>query len=274
MTYARYTRPTFDPTAQVAEADALARAAQRMGPDPRVLSPGYAPYLAMAAGLDDIWGEDPMILGRYARLLARTQGTDPDAMLITPVLRTMSPLFGMLRLRFVVQVTPGRMSVGPTNLPELPRATLMNDWKVLPTDQVLAALMDPAFEPARTVLLESDPGLAPAPASERGTVSVTTISTDEIEIRADAPAPAVLLVTDTYSAGWTATALAGSSQGSYRIMPANYALRAIPLTAGTHQIRLAYRPRAFAIGAWISLFSLVVLAVLAARSWLESRRHG
>jgi hypothetical protein len=121
--------------------------------------------------------------------------------------------------------------------------------------------------------LESDPGLAPAAVSDpppRGHVSVTDVSTEVIEIEADVPEASILLVTDNYSASWTATALNGSIQDTYRVMPANYTLRAIPVTPGHHRLRLEYRPIALTVGTWITLLSLVVYVAVLVR--LRSRR--
>ncbi len=40
------------------------------------------------------------------------------------------------------------------------------------------------------------------------------------------------------------------------MLPANYVLRAIPLGAGTHRLRLEYCPRGFRVGVWVSVAAL------------------
>ena len=45
------------------------------------------------------------------------------------------------------------------------------------------------------------------------------------------------------------------------MLPADYVLRAIPLEAGDHSIRLEYRSPAFTIGKWVSLLSLIAYGV-------------
>jgi len=82
-------------------------------------------------------------------------------------------------------------------------------------------------------------------------------SSDHLTVEADLPGPAILLITDTYSDGWNARALPGSSQQEYVVMPANYILRAIPLSRGYHRIRIEYKPLTFQIGKWISMGSFV-----------------
>jgi len=69
-------------------------------------------------------------------------------------------------------------------------------------------------------------------------------------------------MTDAYAKGWTATPLPGSVQTNYNVMPANYAMRAIPLAAGTHRMRLEYVQPGLAAGVQTSLLATLLLAVL------------
>ncbi len=54
--------------------------------------------------------------------------------------------------------------------------------------------------------------------------------------------------TDSYSRDWKVKALPGSAQSKYEILPANYAVRAIPLGAGTHRFTMSYWPAGFTAG--------------------------
>jgi uncharacterized membrane protein YfhO len=103
------------------------------------------------------------------------------------------------------------------------------------------------------VILEQEPSIKPAGLSPPGWAKVVESSTDALTIEAELSAAAILLVTDAYSSHWRARAMSGSSQQDYTVMPANYCLRAIPLAAGRHRIRLEYRPAGFLIGRWVSL---------------------
>jgi hypothetical protein len=72
-----------------------------------------------------------------------------------------------------------------------------------------------------------------------------------------------LLITDAFTRSWRATALDGSAQAKYQLLPANYILRGVPLIAGHHHLRVEYARDALAIGKWISILaSLAFLAVL------------
>jgi hypothetical protein len=270
LVYARYTRPSFDAAKQLRAADRVGIFTRAIGGDARVLSD--MPYLAMSAGAYDVWGDDPMVLMRYAEFIAFTQNRSPDDAGFL-ALRRISPLLGMLRLRYLLRVDDARIQATRTNLNEMPRARLVSQWRVIADrGQRLAAMADPDFDPRDTVLLEAEPDPPPAGAGDRGSVSLTDLSSDVIEIRAELPEPAILVISDNYSAGWKATALAESPQRAYTVMPANHTLRAIPLAAGAHHLRLEYRPRAFVVGLWITTVS--VAAYMLALVWIWRHRCG
>jgi len=115
--------------------------------------------------------------------------------------------------------------------------------------------MAPSFDPARQV----NPRIRPGPCAGAGGEprsrggGESESDTDRLVIRADTPAPAILLVTDDYAAGWRARPLPGSVQSRYDVMPANYCLRAMPLKAGHHEIMMEYRPKALPDRAVISI---------------------
>ncbi len=182
-------------------------------------------------------------------------------------MRTLSPLLGMLRLRNAFDIgKDGHVVLKPVRLPELPHALLVPRWRILPdADRVLEALGDPAFDPRHVVLLERDPGLQPGSSDDAGRVAVRDVSTEEIEITADVTEPAVLLVTDNYSALWTVTPLEPGDTRTYRVDPGNYVQRAIPLSPGHHHLRLAYRPSALPVGAGVTLLTMVGCAAILVR---------
>jgi hypothetical protein len=137
----------------------------------------------------------------------------------------------------------------------------------LPDEQhVLEALRDRTFDPRRVVLLERDPGLEPATSDDLGEVTIRDVSTEAIDVTAEVRAPAVLLVTDNYSARWTATPLDAGDTRTYRVEPGNALLRAIPLAAGHHHFRLAYRPSALPLGVAVTALTMGVCAVLLVRT--------
>jgi hypothetical protein len=264
MAYARVMRPTFDPTALPVRSATLRAAldARRAG-DARVLSRDPYSYAAMGAGAFDLWGAEPTVLGRYTKFVQRTQGWPLDAMLVAPGFRKLHPLLGMLRLRYEVDFENERLSLTPTRLKELPRAVLVPSWRVISDPEALLAAMDtPAFDPAEVALLEQEPGIPDASAAvgDAGSVSVVDRSTEVLEVRAETPRSAILLITDNYSASWHASAWDAGDGRTYRVVPANYTLRAIPLPPGTHHLRIEYRPSLLGLGARVTVASLALYA--------------
>jgi uncharacterized membrane protein YfhO len=100
---------------------------------------------------------------------------------------------------------------------------------------------------------------------------VTDSTTDSLTIEADTPAPALLLITDTYSRDWHARPLPGSTQARYDVLPADYIVRAIPLAAGHHHLILEYAPPSFRQGLAISLLAGLVWSGLFLRSLFRAR---
>jgi uncharacterized membrane protein YfhO len=115
------------------------------------------------------------------------------------------------------------------------------------------------------VILEREPRPPPVVAARQGRATVLRQGTDWLEIEAQVASPSILLVTDAWSPAWRARALEGSSARDYEVMPANYALRAVPLGAGKHRLRLEYAPASFHAGlavsalAWVAWLSAVLL---------------
>jgi uncharacterized membrane protein YfhO len=85
---------------------------------------------------------------------------------------------------------------------------------------------------------------------------------DELTIEVDTDKPTLLLVTDLYESSWRAEPLSGSVQQSYRVMPADYIIRAVPLMAGHHRLRFVYAPAGFKAGIGRSAVGWLLWAVL------------
>ncbi len=246
----------------------------------RVLETAAPSNIAMARRNFALWGYDPVILGRYARFMAATQEVDFERLKNPTLLQTtrFHPLHSMLRGRFQVLWKPPKTVEHER---PLPRFLLLGDHRVVPDEKsALAAILEPDFDPRSTVVLESEP--FPKPTSDvshvtRGRLWPIDESSDHIDLEVQVDAPAILVMTDAYSRGWRALALQGSEQSNYQLLPANYVLRAVPLAAGQHRLRVVYSPSAYRAGAWSSLISgalfLLVLASWAARRVISRGRE-
>jgi hypothetical protein len=82
----------------------------------------------------------------------------------------------------------------------------------------------------------------------------------------------VLVVTDVHADGWRARALPGSDQAEYELLRGNFILRAVPLAAGHHRLRVEYTPWPFEVGKWISIASCTIYVAMVLHWW--RRRSG
>lgn len=231
--------------------------------DYRIFNLFASPNNGTVVRRSDIWGDDPVMLRRYAEFIKHTQGLDPNADQYDLRSFALHPLHAMLRLKYVfVREPTGSLRVEETLQP-LGQLEIVGDFAVIrDRDEILRTISDPLFDPRRRVILESPPQPSPRQVDDAGTARVIESGTDFLHIEAEVKSPAILLITDSYGEDWRARALPGSTQAHYQLMPANYVLRAIPLQAGHHRIRVEYAPASFRNGAIVS--GLAILVWLAA----------
>lgn len=264
---ARDARPTFDPVA-TRKADPFAGMPDIR--DQRVLNP-IEHNRALSEGTYDAWGYDPGVSLRYAELMSTTQGISPDQASQYVVFRQYPKLYEMLRIRYALLKQEDGWRGYEAEDP-MGRVHLVHRASVIASrDASLRAMSQPDFDPRQVVLLEEAPPVPPAPALGPESVEIVETSTDHLVVHAELTSPAVLLITDAYAAGWRAEGLEGSAQPEYEVVPANYALMGVPLEAGSHRLRVEYRPTSFVLGAWISGVAWVLWLGLAVGAFRRSR---
>ncbi len=226
--------------------------------DYRIINSGN-PNAAMSLDAQDIWVNDPAISRRYAEFLALTQQQGRTNLTQDFVYQRYDRLFDMLRCRYVFGSGGGGVTVSEhTNA--LPQLLLISNYRVITNaDRILSTLANADFDFHKEVILESEPEVKPT--TSHGTVKLLNSTTDALSIDVDVSDQSILLVTDTYAKGWRALPLPGSVADHYTVMPANYILRAIPLVAGHHHIRLEYAPVGFRVGKWLSIVSAFIFFV-------------
>jgi len=154
------------------------------------------------------------------------------------------------------------------NAAAAPRARLVTTYRVAAGDaEGLRAMMNPAFDPRRNVVLAEAPGGFPEPAGPGGEVEVERRSPLEVICRTVSPEPAILILDELYYPGWTAT-VDGVATKIYR---ANVMSRAVVVGAGRHAVTFVYRPASFYAGlalsllAWAGVIAAVVVPTLRRR---------
>jgi hypothetical protein len=268
LIFAHGARATFD-SATIVNPDEKRFLEEHTG-DYRILNVAN-PNSAMLIDAQDMWGYEATVVRRYAEFMTWSQGGDPDQAMSYVKFVRYDPLFAMLRLRYAVGQRGNELEIGNAPEPAMSHLHLVSSYRVLPDRKaIFDALRSTTFDTAREVILESEPEPKPLPAESAGTARIVAASTDALEIEAETEQPCILLITDAFTPSWRAVALPGSIQTNYKLLPANYILRAVPLLAGHHHLRVEYARDALAIGKWISI--LASLAFLAALGWCSKNR--
>jgi hypothetical protein len=146
----------------------------------------------------------------------------------------------------------------------LPRAYVSYNRRRVDEGQSLELMRQPEFDPWQTVMIE-DAGqmpLDPPSVAEQRAITPARVVRYEprrVAIDVDAAGPGLLVLTDTFYAGWRAT-VDGVAVPIYR---ANSLFRAVEVGAGRHRVGFAFRPTSFYLGAAVSLAAAIVIALLA-----------
>jgi hypothetical protein len=163
------------------------------------------------------------------------------------------------------------------------RAWLVKDFKVMDSKAILERMTQKEFRPDGEVLLEEEPKWInpPSPSFTKGglwvlkdplsgtqnKVEFISKSNSRLHLQVKAAENVMLVLSDTYCPGWKAS-VDGSPQEIYQ---ANYAFRAIPLSAGIHQVRFVYDPMSFKLGAGVSLLGILGCIVYILVTWYKCR---
>ena len=149
----------------------------------------------------------------------------------------------------------------------LPRASLvsLDSAQFLPDDQIHQRLRDRSFDLGGQILLPTDtpkPQDAPPPAELPG-VNYHRPSTDEIVVKLTAPSPGYLRLIETWDRGWRVSVDGGEATAP---ICANDTFMAVPISTGSHEVRLIYSTPGARTGLALSGLSLFGLFGLC---WLE-----
>lgn len=228
--------------------------------------------------IEDLWGASPLRPARYDELLAPPM----------PIERT----WQLLNVKYVITwrqelFVPSTIiyqepaADGMTYLHRLeqvgPRAWLVYEAEMAGDAAILQKIAGPNFNPWQMALLEpgaaATPGLAHLlPGYETavstasvtsGTVRLTFPSPQALSIQVETAEPGLLILSEPDYPGWRAI-IDGQPAPLLR---ANYALRAVPIPAGAHEVTLAFRPLSFTLGAGISLLALGVVLLVFISAW-------
>ncbi|MBI5237564.1 MAG: YfhO family protein [Deltaproteobacteria bacterium] len=165
------------------------------------------------------------------------------------------------------------------NMKILPRFYTVMDFRVMRDEgEYVKTLVDKKFQPGLTVLLDEEPwqttgqGKAATEKNIRGKSSGCPVDVKEyrmnsVRLKVKCPERSLLVASESYYPGWKAY-VDGAER---RILKANYALRALPIEAGEHEVLFAYSPLSFRVGAYTSAGSLFILTAAGIIFYVRNR---
>jgi len=112
------------------------------------------------------------------------------------------------------------------------------------------------LDPHRATVVE-DPALALDGPASITPVTVERLRPEHLVIECEAPAPALLVLTDSHYPGWRATV----DGEEVPIAVVNHLFRGIAVGPGAHRVELTFRPLSYAIGWRVSVGTLFMLAL-------------
>jgi hypothetical protein len=149
----------------------------------------------------------------------------------------------------------------------LPRAYAVGGVRIADGVAALAALVEPAFDPQREILLPDGRAVTPSEGF-LGRVRIAAESACRLQLEAELSADGYVVLVDGYDPGWRAWV----DGRRVRLLRATVAFRALAVPAGRHTVEMAYRPTAALAGLGVS--GVTCLVLLAALGPLLVTRHG
>lgn len=179
----------------------------------------------------------------------------------------------LLNVKYRINVDSLAQKIGLVPNPDfLPRAWLADTFIVIPErERILATLADPGFDYRRIVILEKSPEPAPQSNPEStpsGSVVITRRLRERIELKVETARPAILVLSEIYYPEWKALV----DSKPCEILRADYCLRALALSAGTHTVIFYYDRTWFNLGVIISLLALAGTTALLLFSQRRTQR--
>jgi hypothetical protein len=231
----------------------------------------------LAAFNDRSWFEGGLGVKRRGKLENWLLNENQNAVLVGKVLGTFNVKYILgfaeeigIEIEKIEEYNLGEDFAVPLNLFEnkqvIPRAVFVPEAEVVQDeDAAFDRLISLEFLPTKTVILEKEPQEIPPQFTgaldmfrEENPVTIAKYEDNEVTIEADIKDHGFLVLSDLFYPGWKAQ-IDGSDA---EILQANYLVRAIELTPGTHTIRFFYDPLSFKIGAIVSGSTIGIILLI------------
>lgn len=190
-----------------------------------------------------------------------------------------APLYNLMGVKYVLAdkgQPPGDERLVPVftanteidvylNTEALPRVLLVYRSQIAPEHAAAwQAIHDPAFDPARTVVLEEGDPLDVGPGDGERHIAFTRYESNVVELTVRTPVTGYVVLSDVYYPGWRATMNGQPTE----LLRADYVFRAVQAPPGEHTVRMTFAPWTWRVGWPISLITWLAVGV-----WVVWRRR-
>jgi hypothetical protein len=243
------------------------------------------PALMMNRGtlfsIPDVLGYNPVQLVRYWTYIRATddQSISYNASVINEPSLEDVRLMGVRYLIVPQGVDPpvaGRVVVSTQgyDLVEVygwePRSSVVPAWTVASSEaEAFRRVLQPGFDPARTAVVERDPGLTQVPDAVPGRAVYSAADPEHVRVTVEATAPSLVVIRNSYDEGWSATLDGAPTQ----VLATDGFLQGVAVEAGHHQIEITYRDPAIGRGLAASAVVWSVFGLAAASCLIVERRR-
>lgn len=224
-------------------------------------------------GLELANGHHPNDLAHYRELTGMVGSGPPENLFDYEAGSLRYSLLSILNVRYVIWPVaemgglPGLEPVMATSLdgrtayeavyeiPTLPRVRLVGEARILPEEEVVPYLLSTEFRPVDEVVLTEAPEVELPGGVVAGRIAWEEKGLNRYRLRVEAGANALLVLADNWYPAWKAR-VDGSEAP---VLRANHTLRAVPITAGTHEVEVYFDGGSLKGGLMTSLVSLLLL---------------
>lgn len=225
------------------------------------------PNAGLLYGLPDITGNTPLRLEAVERVLREVGSWRAWQLFAVRYVLAAEPLSEDRGLSLRKGGLPAVYEV----LQEHPPAWLVYRTRAAASfEEVLRLLADPGFDPYSEVLVAAGLQPGPLPGSGQGRVRVQRWSEESLDLQVESDADGVLVLSLVHYPGWQAT-VDGRRE---RLVSCQGVLTCLRVGAGSHEVKLWYRPLSFAIGLGLSGLSVLACCALVLTGWRLRRGLG
>lgn len=239
-------------------------------------------------GLEDAQGYNPVQIERYVTFIDAMNGHRQEyheRVLYPPALY--SPLLDLLAIRYFVMdpaEVPGagglstepvvvfrdQESVVIERASSLPRSWIVHAAQHVAPGEALPRLVSGTVDPRQVVVLESPPPPLGDPAPGKvSTAELVVYEPDRMVVEVDAAAPGLLVLSEIFDPGWTATVDGAATE----VLIANHTFRAVPVGAGAQTVELTYQPEVLMLGLLITAATALGVIGFAVVVWFGNGRR-